>query len=392
MAMAPFLWGDGGRPVTRASLKSQREVAAALAASGQNPKTLWEGLQNFTGQIGGTLVDNAANDAEKQAQDAYGSQFSALGENPTMSDLEGIAGNEFGNDTQNAVVQALLGKRLDPYGEQMKALQLKQAQLNYDQDASGADTGGGYFGATLPFQDAAGNINYYQLRKDEPPVLPEGAHWLEPTSTVNTGTAQTVLGKNSGGVLNSIPIDNAGAARDTTIGKGFGEIDMNTIEAGQNAANNNVKLDALEASLANAPQGAQGGITQLAGAIGLNIGGLDEVQASEAIINSLVPLQRAPGSGTMSDADLELFKKSLPRIINQPGGNARIINTLRALNNYTIAHAAIVRKLALGQIDQAQADSERAAIPNPLSAINAQGGGSAGSTKYPGVTIKKVSP
>lgn len=396
MAMAPatFTWGNDGRPVTQAALKRQREIADALTRSGQDPKTLWEGLQNFTGKVGGTLISNGADKTEADARDAYGSQFSALGENPTMSDLEGIAGNEFGNDTQNAVVQALLGKRLDPYGEQMKALQLKQAQLNYDQDLNGAPADGGYFGSTLPWMDPDGKtLHYYQLRKDEGlPDLPQGAQWLEPTSTVSTGTAQGVVGKNTGELINSIPIDNAGAASATAAGKGLAELSLSTIEAGQNAANNNIKLNALEASLANTPQGAEGGVKQLAGAIGLDLGGLSDVQASEALINSMVPLQRAPGSGTMSDADLDLFKKSLPRIINQPGGNAKIITTLRALNSYTVAHANIERRLLLGQIDQATADQEKAAIPNPLAGFDAGAATNGGSVKYPGVTIKKVSP
>ena len=55
-----------------------------------------------------------------------------------------------------------------------------------------------------------------------------------------------------------------------------------------------------------------------------------------AILSQLVPGQRAPGSGTMSDADLALYRNSLPQISNKPGGNAIIIATMKVLQNISI--------------------------------------------------------
>ena len=43
----------------------------------------------------------------------------------------------------------------------------------------------------------------------------------------------------------------------------------------------------------------------------------DAAAAAEAILSQLVPGQRAPGSGTMSDADLALYRNSLPQISNK---------------------------------------------------------------------------
>jgi hypothetical protein len=116
---------------------------------------------------------------------------------------------------------------------------------------------------------------------------------------------------------------------------------------------------------------------QAAGAFGIPMEGLDDVQASQAIINQLVPLQRLPGSGTMSDADLALFKASLPAIINQPGGNKKIIGTLRAINNYMQELGDIEWDRANGKITQEDADRQIGSIKSPLANFNASTGGAA---------------
>ena len=112
------------------------------------------------------------------------------------------------------------------------------------------------------------------------------------------------------------------------------------------------------------------------------------------MINSLVPEQRQPGSGPMSDADLDLFKQSLPRIINQPGGNQIIVGTMRAIAQYDAEGAAIVQKLRAGEfgtgdIARAKAFQMLQDRKNPLSDFKmpsaSQGGGTGSGA---GVTIR----
>lgn len=141
------------------------------------------------------------------------------------------------------------------------------------------------------------------------------------------------------------------------------------LNAGMNAQSNNIRLNELENLLATAPQGMQGGFVQMAGSMGLPTQGVDEVQAAQALINQMVPGQRPPGSGTMSDADLALFKASLPQIINQPGGNTMILRTMRAINEYTIAQSEIAQAVANRQITPAQGREMAAKVPNPLAGI-----------------------
>jgi hypothetical protein len=136
--------------------------------------------------------------------------------------------------------------------------------------------------------------------------------------------------------------------------------------AGNQAMRNLGRIDQLESLLANAPQGMGGAITLAAGDLGINTEGLSDVQAAQAIINSLVPEQRPPGSGTMSDADLALFKQSLPRIINQPGGNALIINTMRDIARYDAEGATIAQRFRAGEIDRAKAFELLQSRQNPL--------------------------
>lgn len=157
------------------------------------------------------------------------------------------------------------------------------------------------------------------------------------------------------------------------------------IDAGMNARTNNAKLTQLDALLKTAPQGAQGALTIAAGELGIPLDGMNEAQAAQALINQLVPEQRPPGTGPMSDADLALFKQSVPRIINQPGGNQIILQTMKAINEYTIAQSQIAEMVANREISPAEGRKMQAQVPNPLANINAAtpkpswGGGNTGS-------------
>lgn len=129
-------------------------------------------------------------------------------------------------------------------------------------------------------------------------------------------------------------------------------------QAGAAAKRNLSRINRLESLLANVPTGMTANLKQLAGNFGIATEGLDDIQAAQALINSLVPEQRPAGSGPMSDADLELFKRSLPRIINQPNGNQIIINTMRGIAQYDAMGADIVQRHRDKKITIAEAFAE----------------------------------
>jgi len=135
---------------------------------------------------------------------------------------------------------------------------------------------------------------------------------------------------------------------------------------GQNATRSAIQLDRLDTLLKRTGSGLATQAKAIAGNFGIETKGLSDIQAVEAIVNQLVPQQRPPGSGTMSDADLALFKRSLPRLINTPGGNQTIIDTLKAINQYDQQIGAIAREALRGRISQEEADARISRVQNPL--------------------------
>ena len=162
--------------------------------------------------------------------------------------------------------------------------------------------------------------------------IDDGLYNLKPD-----GTANKIGG---GGVSVSVGSDKG-------ISK-FAELDAKALaevsETGMSASRSLAQINRLESLLSNVQTGIGANVKQIAGNFGIQTEGLGDIQAAVALINALVPAQRPAGSGPMSDADLELFKQSLPRIINAPGGNQIIIDTLRGIAQYDAMGAAIVQR------------------------------------------------
>jgi hypothetical protein len=163
------------------------------------------------------------------------------------------------------------------------------------------------------------------------------------------------------------------------------------VAEGRNARSNNMLLGQLSDHLKRAPQGGVGAMVQFAGNIGIPLGdGVGDAQAAEAIINKMVPAQRPPGSGPMSDRDLEMYKQSLPRLINQPGGNEIIIRTGMAINEYAIEQARIAEQVVLGKISLEEGLAQQAAVPNPLAGFSGAAAPPAAGGLPPGVKIRRL--
>lgn len=158
--------------------------------------------------------------------------------------------------------------------------------------------------------------------------------------------------------------------------KAIGDVDT----AGRQAIRNLGRINQLDELLKASPSGIDAAIRQRAGEWGIKTEGLDTLQAAQAAINSLVPEQRPAGSGPMSDADLELFKQSLPRTINQPGGNELIINTMRGIAQYDAKGAEIIQQLRARQISREDAFRLLNERKNPLDEFKAAQAGQAAPT------------
>lgn len=150
----------------------------------------------------------------------------------------------------------------------------------------------------------------------------------------------------------------------------FAKLDAKTLSeafsVGANAQRNMANINRLEQLLGETETGSMAALKFAAGNFGIETEGLDDLQAAAALINSLVPQQRPAGSGPMSDADLALFKQSLPRLINQPRGNEIILQTLRGIAQYDALGAQIVQKYRSGEIDKNEAFQQLLNRPDPF--------------------------
>lgn len=161
-------------------------------------------------------------------------------------------------------------------------------------------------------------------------------------------------------------VDTGGREFEKKAGQFAAETFRDLANQGTTATRSAIQLDRLDTLLGKTGGGLATQAKAIAGNFGIETKGLNEIQAAEAIVNQLVPLQRPPGSGTMSDADLALFKKSLPRLINTPAGNKQIIDTLKAINQYDQQIGAIARDALRGKITPEEADARIMRVPNPL--------------------------
>lgn len=148
-----------------------------------------------------------------------------------------------------------------------------------------------------------------------------------------------------------------------------GQMFADLLEQGVQAGATMVKVNELDRLLSNVDTGAGAAFQQFAGNLGIDSEGLSDLQAAQAIINQLVPQQRPAGSGPMSDADLELFKQSMPRLINQPGGNRQIIDTMKGIAEYTQQQGNIAAQVANRQLTPQQGREALAALENPLANV-----------------------
>ena len=156
------------------------------------------------------------------------------------------------------------------------------------------------------------------------------------TAVPDTGVSVVV-----GGASEAAEIERAKAVAEALV-KNY----QNLQDIGQTAQRNMPRLNQLASIIEDFTPGASARArVAIRNATGISIGeDMDDLQVFEALVNQLVPQQRPPGSGTMSDADLALFKNSLPSLVGTKEGNRVIIETMIAINQYDIEAGKIARR------------------------------------------------
>lgn len=109
-------------------------------------------------------------------------------------------------------------------------------------------------------------------------------------------------------------------------------------------------------------------------AMGVEVEGLGETQAWEALVSRIAPTLRVPGSGATSDFEMQRFLMSLPALVNDPEGNKIIQDTMEAIAQYQVQAGEIATGALLyslgedtpGAISPDQAYKQLAELGDPL--------------------------
>ena len=206
--------------------------------------------------------------------------------------------------------------------------------------------------ATQRFREAPGVVGEFQAAKAAGEI-PAGTTLTDYISMKRPpGTTVNVGGKPS-------PFQEASEKKQAEVFSGIQESGL----AAQRSAKDINKLGNL---LTKVDTGGVAAFKQAAGNLGIKTEGLDDIQAAQAIINKLVPAQRPPGSGTMSDADLALYKESLPRLINQPGANKEIVRSMKEINEYIVKEGQIASDVLDQKITPAEGRRKLLELGNPI--------------------------
>ncbi len=180
--------------------------------------------------------------------------------------------------------------------------------------------------------------------------LPVGTPLSSPQNTINVGGNSSEFTKES---------DKAAAQR-------LGEI----VQSGNSAPAMLSDLQALKDLAPHIGTGKGAQITAALGpyaqALGVDITGLGEAQAYDAIVARMAPMMRTPGAGASSDFDARQFLKSLPSLGNTPEGNALIIKTFENISAAKIRAGEIARAAQRGEISWQDAEAQIAKIADPF--------------------------
>ena len=357
-------------------------AATAAFYGGQSPvqKTDTPILRQIAGLLGGgssAPAQGAPNGQQAVAQALAGQTAAPQGAAapqgmPSIGQLMELAADPYAPEGAKAVVNALIQQQLQQQDPAYR-MGLEKSRLELDQLRN----------PTLKPIEVGGVLLDPRTYK---PIYDSRQNENRPTDDMREYEAAKAQGF-AGTLQDWILSQKKAGAASTTVNMGEGDkfyenLDKKNAEtfaalsdAGMQARAKLAKVGRLGELLATSPQGPIAALKQAAGEWGINTEGLSDIQAASSIIESLVPQQRAPGSGPMSDADIAMYRASLPRLINQPGGNQVIISTLTGIAQYEAQMGEIADMVADRAITPAEGRKRIRELKNPLEGFKASSGG-----------------
>lgn len=241
---------------------------------------------------------------------------------------------------------------------------------------------GAKFGVTPQFGvDAQGNVVPIQFNDKggaQVTQLPDGVSISRTPIRLDLGTEWGILDPITRQVVSRQPknIEGAQAAEQIGdwVGKAYADIQTAGMDAGQRL-NRLTKLELLADQIETGRlAGVKKTLGEFAQAFGVDVEGLDEIQAFQALSNQFALEMRNPSGGAgmpgaLSDRDLEFLTRTVPNILNTPGGNKQIIGFAKALaqRNQQVAGLARAYKRRTGKMDEQFLDElAQWAEANPL--------------------------
>lgn len=375
----PQLSAGAGMPFQGGQQQPQ-QIASVEPQQQSDPKTAIRDalLRQNDMALGGALAPQGQ--AQQQVADTSG----AFPPAPTGQPLSGQQGGEarqamvqklmqaaqnpWMNDNQRAMVNALLQNQMQQ-GDPMRQLQMQKAQLEVDALRAKPQTEYGFTtlpdGTVLRTDKRSGNAEPIYSAGQKPTGDMQEYEYAKGQGYQGTFADYQQSMKKAGASSTSVTVgegDKFYEALDKKNADTFAALSDTGIQARSKLA----QIERLGGLMQASPSGASAALKLAAGEYGIKTDGLDDLQASQALINELVPQQRQPGSGPMSDADLALFKQSLPRIINTPDGNNLILDTMRGITQYQIQMGDIADRVANRELSAAEARNEIKNLKNPL--------------------------
>jgi hypothetical protein len=137
---------------------------------------------------------------------------------------------------------------------------------------------------------------------------------------------------------------------------------------GLQASRASIKFNQLEEAFrsADVKTGAQGVLSTALSRFGIDLPGATQYQQIDALVASLIPLQRPPGSGSTSDSDMALYRRALPELLGTKEGQLQIMQDLKAVAAHDIKVGEIANQARSGQITPFKALEMINQLPNPL--------------------------